>query len=68
MQRGLQYSVVCVCVCVSVASLTATPLTYEYKVRYKSNANVVLKVFDLWILLKILCSKIKALFARHNKL
>ena len=51
-QRGVQYSV---CVCVSFTSLTATPLTYRYKVRYESKANAVLKVFDSWILLKILC-------------
>ena len=42
---------VCVCVCVSVTSLTATPLTHRYKVRYESNANALLKVFDSWILL-----------------
>ena len=65
-QRGLQYSVclcVCVCVSVSVTSLTATPLTHRYKVRYESNANALLKVFDSWISLKILCSKVTALFA-----
>ena len=44
-QRGLQYSV-CVCVRVSVTLLTATPLTYRDKVRYESNANTLLKVFD----------------------
>ena len=43
---------VSVCVCVSVTSLTATPLTYGYKVRYESKTNAVLKVFDVWILLK----------------
>ena len=53
-QRGLQYSCslsVCVCAClsVSVTSLTATPLTHRYKVRYESNANALLKVFDSWI-------------------
>ena len=37
---------VCVCVCVSVTSLTATPLMHRYKVRYESNANALLKVFD----------------------
>ena len=65
-QRGLRYSVR-VCVCVSVPLLTATPLTYGYKVRYESKANVVLKVCDSWILLKILCSKITALFAHHKR-
>ena len=40
-------------VCVYVPSLTATPLMYEYKVKYESKANVVLKVFALWISLKI---------------
>ena len=70
-QRGLQYSVclcVCVCVCVSVTSLTATPLTHRYKVRYESNANALLKVFDSWISLKILCSKVTVLFAHLNEL
>ena len=57
-----------VCVCVSVTSLTATPLTHRYKVRYESNANALLKVFDSWILLKILCSKVTALFAHLNEL
>ena len=66
-QRGLQYSV-CVCVCVSVTSLTATPLTHGDKVRYESNANALLKVFDSWISLKILCSKVTALFAHLNEL
>ena len=57
-------------VCVSVTSLTATPLTYRYmyKGRYESKVNVVLKIFDSWISLKILRSKVMALFARHNKL
>ena len=47
-------------VCVSVTSLTATSLTHRYKGRYESRANVVLMVFDLWVSLKILCSKVKA--------
>ena len=66
-QRGLQYSV-CVCVRVSVTSLPATPLTYRDKVRYESNAKALLKVFDSWISLKILCSKDTALFAHPNEL
>ena len=45
------------CMSVSVTSLTATLLTYRDKVRYESNANALLKVFDSWISLKILCSK-----------
>ena len=49
----------------SVTSLTATPLTYRYKGRYESKANAVLKVFDSWISLKILCSK--ALFAHPQQ-
>ena len=53
----------------SVTSLTAAPLTYRYKVRYGSKANApVLKVFDSWISLKILCSKVTALFAHPNEL
>ena len=66
-QRGLQYSV-CVCVSVSVTSLKATPLTHRYKVRYESNAKALLKVFDPWISLKMLCSIVTALFAHPNKL
>ena len=66
-QRGLQYSV-CLSVCESVTSLTAVPLTYRYKGRYESKANAVLKVFDSWISLKILCSKDTALFAHPNEL
>ena len=58
---------VCVCVCASVAALTATPLTHRYKVRYESNENALLKVFDSWISLKILCSKVMALFAHLNE-
>ena len=61
-------TVLSLCLCVSVTSLTATPLTYRYKVRYESKANAVLKVFDSWILLKILCSKVTALFAHPNEL
>ena len=59
---------VCVCVCESVTLLTATPLTHRYKGRYESKANAVLKVFDSWISLKILCSKVMALFAHPNEL
>ena len=59
---------VSVCVCESVTSLTAMPLTHRYKGRYESKANAVLKVFDSWILLKILCSKVTALFAHPNEL
>ena len=53
-------------VCESVTSLTAAPLTHRYKGRYESKANAVLKVFDSWISLKILCSKVTALFAHPN--
>ena len=66
--RSEGYSTQFLCVCVSVTSLTATPLTYRDKVRYESNANVLLKVFDSWIWLKILCSKDTALFAHPNEL
>ena len=52
--------------CVCITSLTAMPLTYGYKVRYESQANAVLKVFDSWILLEIFCSKVMALFAYRD--
>ena len=61
-------TVLSLCVRASVTSLTATPLTYRDKVRYELNANALLKVFDSWISLKILCSKVTALFAHLNKL
>ena len=63
-----QFVRVCVRVCVSLTSLTATLLMHRYKVRYESNANTLLKVFDSWISLKILCSKVTALFAHLNEL
>ena len=70
--EGYSTQFVCACVracaCVSVTLLTATPLTYRDKVRYESNANALLKVFDSWISLKILCSKVTALFAHLNEL
>ena len=52
----------------SVTLLTATPLMHRYKVRYELNATALLKVFDLWISLKILCSKVTVLFAHLNEL
>ena len=48
---------VCTCMCYLANSYTGY-----------TKANAVLKVFDLWILLKILCSKVTALFAHHNEL
>ena len=66
--EGYSTQFVCAYMSVSVTSLTATPLTYRYKVRYESKANAVLKVFDSWISLKILCSEDTALFAHPNKL
>ena len=53
-------------VCVRVTSLTATPLTYGYKLRYESQANAVLKVFDPWISLEIFCSNVTALFSYRD--
>ena len=66
--EGYSTQFVCVCVSESVTSLTATPLTHRDKVRYESNAKTLLKVFDSWISLKILCSKVMALFAHPNEL
>ena len=60
--EGYSTQFVSVCVSVSVTSLTAMPLTHRYKVRYESNANALLKVFDSRISLKILCSKVTAFF------
>ena len=50
----------CVSECVCYLA-NSTPLMYRYKVRYESKANVVLKVFDSLISLKIRCSKDTAL-------
>ena len=62
--RSEGYSTQFVCLSVSLLpSLTAAPLRYRYKGRYESKANAVLKVFDAWISLKILCSKDTVLFA-----
>ena len=66
--EGYSTQFVCLSVSESLTSLTAAPLTHSYKGRYESKANVVLKVFDSWISLKILCSKVTALFAHPNKL
>ena len=66
--EGYSTQFVCLSVCESVTLLTATPLTHRYKGRYESKANVVLKVFDLWISLKIFCSKVTALFAHPDEL
>ena len=70
--KGYSTLFVCVCVCAcvseSVTSLTATPLMHRYKVRYESNANALLKVFESWFSLKILCLKVTALFAHLNEL
>ena len=65
---AVRVTVLSLSVCESVTSLTATPLRHRYKVRYESNANALLKVFDSWISLKILCSKVTALFAHLNEL
>ena len=61
-----QFVGVCVCVCVCVTSPIATSLTYRHKVRYESQANAVLKVFDSWISLEIFCSNVMALFAYRD--
>ena len=66
--RSEGYSTQFVCVCVLSHYQLRPPLTYGYKVRYESKASAVLKVFDSRISLKILRSKVTALFAHHNKL
>ena len=66
--EGYSTQFACLSVCESVTSLTATPLAHRYKGRYESKANAVLKVFDSWILLKILCSKVTVLYAHPNEL
>ena len=57
---------VCVCVCECVCYL-ANSYAVNAQVQSK-NANALLKVFDSWISLKILCSKVTALFAHLNEL
>ena len=60
---------VCVCtvsVCLSVTTLTATYLVCKTKVRYHRVLYGVLQTCNVWISLKMLRSKVMALFAYHR--
>ena len=50
----------CVCVCVCVTDLTSTLFNFEAKAGRLWTENRLLKVFDSWISLKWLCSKVMA--------
>ena len=63
--RSKGYSTQFVSVCV-LANSYAVNVKVQSKTRIEANA--VLKVFDSWISLKTLCSKVTALFAHPNEL
>ena len=49
-------------VCVSVIVLTAQVLAFAVQAWYQQNRHDTYKVFELWILLKAVCSKIMVVF------
>ena len=53
---------VCVCVCVSVTALVVSLLSYIAQMWYQCIQYHNSKVFNSWILLKLFCSKVIALF------
>ena len=57
---------VCVCVCLSATALTATYLVCKAKVRHHRVIYGVLQIYNVWISLKTLRSKVMALFAYHR--
>ena len=61
--EGYSTQFVCGCVCYLANGYTVN----IWVQRYKLKSNAVLKVFVLWILLKILCLKVTVLFAHHDK-
>ena len=64
MREGYGSRSVCVCVCVSlcvsVTALAATYLVYKSQVRCYKVPYGVVNVCIVWILLKMLCSKVMA--------
>ena len=55
-------TVVVLCVCVSVTTLVARGLIFAAHAWYQRNQHDTSKVFNSWISLKTLCSKVMALF------
>ena len=53
---------VCVCKCLSVTMLAATYLVFTSKMRRLRVLYGVFPIFNLWILLKMLCSKVLVSF------
>ena len=63
MRRRVTVVVLCVClsVCLSVTTLVARELISAVQAWYQQNQHDTSKVFNTWILLKTLCSKVMAL-------
>ena len=59
-------SVVALCVCLSVTTLVARQLISAVQAWYQQNQHDTSKVFNSWISLKTLCSKVMALFTLRS--
>ena len=57
---------VCVCVCLSVTTLVARGLISAVQAWYQHNQHDTAKVFNSWISLKTLCSKVMVLFTLRS--
>ena len=57
---------VCVSVCLSVTTLVARGLNSAVQAWYQQNQHDTSKVFNSWISLKTLCSKVMALFTLQS--
>ena len=57
-----------VCVCLSVTMLAATHLVFTSKVRCLRVPYGIFQICNVWLLLKMLCSKVLASFADHCSL
>ena len=62
MHRRVTVVCVCVCVCLSVTALVVSLLSYIAQLWYQCIQYHNSKVFNSWILLKLFCSKVIALF------
>ena len=61
-------TVVCLCVYLSVTTLAATYLIYTSKIRCPRVLYGIFQIFNVWLLLKMLCFKVLASFADHHSL
>ena len=59
-------TVVVLCVCLSVTTLVARELISTVQACYQRNQHDTSKVFNTWISLKTLCSKVMALFTLRS--